>query len=145
MFKMYSKGCQYAIRALVFAGGHGAGARIGAREMCEQADIPESFTRKVLQSLVQGGFLQAQRGPGGGYVLTRDPREISLLEVIKAVDGEDHFEQCVLGFPECSGANPCPLHAVWLQSKQPLMKNLAESTLHDLAIVAQKRKARMTG
>lgn len=141
MFKLYSKGCQYAIRALVFAGGHAPGARVGAREMCEQAGIPESFTRKVLQSLVQGGFLKAQRGPGGGYVLTRDPREISLLEVIKAVDGDGHFDSCVLGFPECSGKNPCPLHAVWLQSKQPLMKNLSESSLHDLALVANRRQS----
>lgn len=140
MFKLYSKSCQYALRALVYAAAPETGGRVQAKDICEQAGVPESFTRKTLQSLVQTGFLAAQRGPGGGYTLSRPPQAISLMEVIKAIDGEDTFDYCVLGMAECSGEHPCPLHALWLKSKQPLMKNLCQTTLHDLMVATSRGK-----
>ncbi len=140
MFKLYSKSCQYALRALVHAGQPEAAGRVQAKDICEQAGVPESFTRKVLQALAAGGLLVAQRGPGGGYLLTRAPAEITLLEVIKLVDGADTFDYCVLGMRECSGENPCPLHALWLKSKVPLLKSLNKTTLADL-IAATSRRA----
>lgn len=139
MFKLYSKSCQYALRALVYAG-TAEGARVQARDICEQAEVPESFTRKVLQALVQAGLLEAQRGPGGGYLLAREPKAITLMEIIHAIDGEDTFDYCVLGLHECSGTNPCPLHALWLKSKQPLMKNLCQTNLHDLIVATCRQK-----
>jgi len=140
MLKLYSKGCQYTLRALTFVVADKDKARFQAKDICERAEIPESFTRKVLQALVQGGFLQAHRGPGGGYSLTRDPSEITVLEVIQAVEGEDTFDHCILGFEECSGVNPCPLHDLWLVSKQNLIENLSGTTLDELAELTLRRK-----
>lgn len=142
MFKLYSKGCQYALRALTFVSAEEGQERFQAREICEKADIPEFFTRKVFQALVQGGFLQAHRGPGGGYSLTRHPRDITLLEVIQAVEGDDTFNQCILGFSECSGKNPCPLHGIWRESKETLLANLSNTTLEELTSAAMQRKLR---
>ncbi len=141
MFKLYSKGCQYALRALVlFVAQPGAG-RFRAAEVCKALDVPEPFTRKVFQQLANAGFLEAHRGPNGGYALVRDPKEITLLQVIQAVEGPDTFNHCVMGFEECSGANPCPLHNVWLASKQDLLENLSTTTLHDLSASLRKRQA----
>lgn len=140
MFKLYSKGCQYAIRALIFAVAERDSERFQARDICEKAGIPESFTRKTFQALVQGGFLKAHRGPGGGYSLTRSSDEITLLEVIQAVEGLDTFNHCILGFAECSGANPCPLHKIWVDSKKSLVENLSATTLDQLTTVAMKSK-----
>ena len=83
--------------------------------------------------------------PGSTLVIPRallrvDPAEITLLEVIKLVDGADTFDYCVLGMRECSGENPCPLHALWLKSKVPLLKSLNKTTLADL-IAATSRRA----
>lgn len=140
MFKLYSKGCQYALRALTFVVADTTKERFQAREICDKAEIPEHFTRKVFQELVQGGFLKAHRGPGGGYSLTRPPNEITLLEVIKAVEGEDTFEHCVLGFSECGRANPCPLHDIWVVAKKNLLENLSRTTLDKLAALTLERK-----
>ena len=142
MLKLYSKGCQYTLRALTFVVAEKDKARFQAKDICKRAGIPESFTRKVLQALVQGGFLQAHRGPGGGYSLTRRPEEITVLEVIQAVEGEDTFDHCILGFDECSGENPCPLHDLWLQSKTNLIENLSGTTLDELAELTLRRKMR---
>ena len=140
MFKLYSKGCQYALRALTIVVADKENQRFQAKDICEKAEIPESFTRKVFQALVQGGFLQAHRGPGGGYTLTRDPAEITLLEVIRAVEGEDTFDHCILGFRECGGLNPCPLHYLWVDAKAGLLENLSSTTLDQLTAIMLQRK-----
>lgn len=149
MFKLYSKGCQHALRALAYAHLERDGARFQPKEVCKRTGIPEPFTRKVLQSLVQGGFLIAYRGPGGGYALAKPAREISLLDVIKAVEGDDTFDHCVMGLPQCGGDNPCPIHALWAQTKVKLLHDLNSKSLADIAAVAlenstlprKKRKA----
>jgi Rrf2 family iron-sulfur cluster assembly transcriptional regulator len=145
LLKLYSKGCQYTLRALTFVVADKEKERFQAKDICERAEIPESFTRKVLQALVQGGFLHAHRGPGGGYSLTRDPSEITVLEVIQAVEGEDTFDHCILGFDECSGENPCPLHELWVDSKRNLLDNLSGTTLDQLADLTLRRKMLVDG
>lgn len=134
MFKLYSKGCEYAIRALVFVADEGKDqtGRFQAAEICKRASIPEAYTRKVFQALVQGEFLSAHRGPGGGYSLTRHPTEISVLDVILAVDGEETFDHCVMGLPGCGGAHLCPLHHIWAEAKERMLTQLENSTLHDI-------------
>lgn len=140
MFRLYSKGCEYAIRALVHAAPRTKGERFKAKVICEKAGIPESFTRKVFRSLVHGGFLEALRGPGGGYALRDDPDCISLLEIIRAVDGAGTFEGCVMGLDECSAIKPCPLHYVWNSAKNEMLDQLESKTLLDLCETVHRRE-----
>ncbi len=133
MFKLYSKGCEYALRALLCVVADRERKRFRARSVCRQAGIPEAYSRKVFQSLVQGGFLRAVPGPGGGYELTRDPEQITLLEVIRAVDGDDTFSECILGFALCGGEKPCPFHALWGDARMELLDRLGAQTMVTLA------------
>ena len=141
MFRLYSKGCEYAIRALTLIPPSTDNQRFQTKEICERAGIPESFARKIFQSLVQGGFLEAFRGPGGGYALKEDPSEISLLRIIKAVDGEDTFAGCVMGLPRCDSLKPCPLHFTWATAKARLLATLEAKTLQDLINTVRSREA----
>ena len=142
MFKLYSKGCEYALRALTYAASQGENRRFQAKEVCEKTDIPESFTRKVFQALTQGGFLRAVRGPGGGYEMIRPADKITLLDVIEAVEGRDTFDHCVLGFLTCDSKRPCPLHETWLRAKVQLLGQLEHRTLQDLADTTVRKKHR---
>ncbi|MCL4691841.1 MAG: Rrf2 family transcriptional regulator [Candidatus Hydrogenedentes bacterium] len=139
MFTLYSKGCEYTFRALVHAATEDGKGRFQAKDVCEKAGIPEPYTRKVFQSLVQGGLLIAARGPGGGYVLAEKPSDISLLRVIRAVDGEETFDACVMGLPQCDGKHPCPLHEVWAGAKERLLERLEKNTLQDLLDAAKTK------
>jgi Rrf2 family transcriptional regulator, iron-sulfur cluster assembly transcription factor len=141
MFKLYSKGCEYAIRALVYVTGEERDqeVRFQAAEICKRADIPEAYTRKVFQSLVQGGFLEAHRGPGGGYSLTRPSDEITILDVILAVDGEETFDQCVMGLPGCGGDMPCPLHFIWEDAKGRMLSQLRNCSLQEIRETVETR------
>jgi len=138
MFRLYSKGCEYAIRALVCAVREGGQGRFQAADVCRKVDIPEYFTRKIFQALVQGGFLHAVRGPGGGYALTRPPTEISVLDIVRAVDGEDTFNHCVMGLDECSDEHGCPMHPVWSRAKGEMLQQLRHTTLQDVVSLATR-------
>lgn len=133
MFRLYSKGCEYTLRALVYMLAAGENSRFRAADVCEAANIPEAYTRKTFQALVQTGFLKAVSGPGGGYTLVQNPGKITVLQVVMLIDGEATYEQCVLGLPFCSDKKACELHHAWLSIKKNLLKELSSKTLNDLA------------
>ena len=113
--------------------------RFQAKDVCEKAGVPEAFTRKVFQALVQAGFFDAARGPGGGYVLTKESSDITLLEFIQAVDGKESFDHCIMGLPKCEVENPCPLHFAWASTKELMLERLAATTLRDLINLERAR------
>ncbi len=137
VFQLYSKGCEYAIKALVQM--RDPIQNYSAREICKRAHIPESFSRKVFQSLVRGNFLEAITGPGGGYRLCTHPEKISILDIVRAVDGQRAFDHCVMGLSKCGEKSPCLLHYSWLKAKASLISQLESKKLQDL-IDEQKRK-----
>ena len=101
--------------------------------------MPEPFTRKIFQQLVQSGVLKAVTGPGGGYAFAQHPKRITILGLIRAIDGEGAFEGCVMGLPHCNSRRPCPLHTAWKLAKQRLLLSLERLTLHDIRPVARER------
>jgi len=132
MFKLYSKGCEYTLHALSCIPLKDADKKLTAKSLCKLAKIPEAFTRKMLQQLSQAGFLKAVRGPGGGYRLARNPKCISVLSIIEAVDGDGVFDQCVMGLPRCGDKKPCVIHNSWKKMKKVLLKELRVKSLFDL-------------
>ena len=132
MFRLYSKGCEYAIRALLHMAPTQESQRFQARDIFNKADIPESFTRKIFQDLVAGGLLSAVPGPGGGYAIVRPPNEISLLEVIEALDGPVRLNRCVIEPSACPRDGHCPVHHIWAKAQQELTDLLQVTTFEEL-------------
>lgn len=139
MFRLYSKGCEYILKALVCLGMSGSKA-YSAKEICRKARIPEAYTRKAFQALVRGGLLKSGTGPGGGYTLADSPENISVLRIIEEVEGKESFNQCIMGLPRCGDNKPCPLHSTWTDSKLKLIDDLKKKTLRDLIDVSGKGK-----
>lgn len=144
MFHLYSKRCEHAIRAFTHLRLNNGAKRFKAKTLCRRARVPESSTRKVFQELVREGFLVAARGPGGGYELIQEPSEITLLNIIEAVDGDAVYKDCVLGLRECNASMPCPMHHVWQDAREGLLEQLESTTLAKLIasreLRAKKRK-----
>ncbi len=131
MFRLYSKGCEYAIRGLMhFPNDMDSFVRI--EDISARAHVPEHFTRKMFQVLVQKGILIAVPGPRGGYKLAREPLEISLLEIIELIDGVEPLGECVLGLPVCSDRAPCALHHAWSDAKKVLLPEFKHTSVADL-------------
>lgn len=101
MFRLYSKGCEYAIRALSQVARRGGQARFTVKDVCRISGAPELSTRKIFQALVQREVLQATPGPGGGYTFAQPPEQLTMLKLIEAVDGQGTFNRCIMGLSTC--------------------------------------------
>jgi len=128
---MFSKACEYAIKIMIYiASNEQDGRRTGLREVTEAIGSPEAFTAKILQQLVKGGLLDSFRGPSGGFVLPKS-KNIMLYDVVVAIDGDHLLKDCVLGLPECSNLDPCPVHDKFLAVREQLSKTLLSTKIQD--------------
>jgi Rrf2 family protein len=93
---MFSQTAEYALRAIVVLGSHRARPLTG-REIATRTRVPAGYLSKVMRGLVRAGLVHAQRGPHGGFSLTRSLDRLNLLEVIEAVDPFKRIERCPLG------------------------------------------------
>jgi len=108
---MFSKTCEYAIRALLYiAQQSNAGRKVGIKEIAKGTDAPEHFIAKILQDLSRRGMVQSSKGPNGGFFFDDSETEFTLADIVKAIDGDKIFYGCALGLNECSEVQPCPLH-----------------------------------
>ena len=105
---MLSQTAEYALRAVV-ALGSARGDSMTTQQIASQTQVPAGYLSKVLQALGRAGLVEGQRGAGGGFVLARPAHEITVLEVINAVDPVQRIERCPLGRPE-HNHRMCPLH-----------------------------------
>ena len=108
---MFSKSCEYAIRAMMFIAYRSVdGFRTGIREISAGASVPEAFIAKILQELVRKGLVQSIKGPTGGFYLDKLSRNRKMADIVRAIDGDHLFTGCGLGLKNCSEKKPCPLH-----------------------------------
>jgi Rrf2 family transcriptional regulator, nitric oxide-sensitive transcriptional repressor len=105
---MISQTAEYALRAVIVLGSHPDGS-LTTQQIAARTRVPAGYLSKVLQALGRGGLVEAQRGLGGGYVLTRPLEELSVLDVINAVDPLKRIDRCPLGLPDHEG-RMCSLH-----------------------------------
>lgn len=105
---MFSQTVEYALRAVVFLASKSPEAQT-TDEMARATRVPRAYLSKVVQGLVRGGIAHSQRGLGGGVTLVQSPREISILQVVNAVEPIGRIHSCPLGLA-AHGVNLCPLH-----------------------------------
>lgn len=127
---LFSNATAYALRALSNLPSDGS-YRL-ARELAARLDLPGPYLAKILQTLTQEGILESVRGPRGGFRLARPAEAITVGDVFRALEGPEAMDGCLLGFPQCGGDHPCPLHATWAGLKTQLEASLTQATLQDI-------------
>ena len=131
---MLSNTCKYAIRALIYLGKHSTdGTRLGIKKISTDLTIPTPFLGKILQNLVKQKILVSTKGPNGGFGLGKKAEEISLYDIVRIVDGEDYFKNCLIGLQPCSVHSgiekPCPVHTRFSPIRLQLIKFYEETTI----------------
>jgi Rrf2 family protein len=105
-----SKSCEYAIRASIYiAYKSHKGEKVGIIEISEAVGSPMHFTGKILQALSRKKVISSIKGPNGGFFIS-DPTSVYLIDIVRAVDGNELFSACVMGLKTCSDVKPCPMH-----------------------------------
>jgi Rrf2 family protein len=134
---LYSTNTQYAIRGLSELAGRAGQGSMMLEQLVADTTLPREFLAKIFQTLVKGGILTSSRGRGGGFSLARPTHQISLLDIMQAIEGSAVCDQCVLGLPACGDQNPCPQHDLFKPIRQRLRDYLSTTTLADLAASAK--------
>ena len=105
---MISLTVEYALRAIVTLAQHD-GCPCTARKLAQITHVPLPYLSKLMQGLVRGGLVNSQRGLHGGFVLTKAPADLSILDVVNVVEPFRRIAHCPLGI-QSHGASLCPLH-----------------------------------
>ncbi len=130
---LLSAGCEYAIQALLYLESIEQDELKTVVSIAKETSIPPSFLAKIVQRLVAEGVLVSGKGPGGGVALARPAAEITLLDIVQAIDGLGFKSQCVLGFPDCNDKVPCPVHSYWGELREDIAYMFAAKSLKDFA------------
>lgn len=104
---MLPKTAEYALRTMACLAGDPEQA-LSADQIAEQTVVPRRYLHKVLQDLVRAELVRSRSGPGGGYALALDSKQISILDVVNAVSPLERIRQCPLGLK--AHTSLCPLH-----------------------------------
>ena len=130
----------YASRALLSLAMHpNEEGPTSVRDIAERTGLPQPYLEQILLALKGAGLVRSKRGVGGGYVLARDPEEITLAQIIAAVDGPIRAGD--FGEPHTDGAcdheGQCVLLAVWADVGEHMRRYLEALTLADIVTMAR--------
>lgn len=124
----FSQTAGYAVLALGCIGSW-RGEWVLSKDIHKCTGVPMPYLRKLLFALGKAGLIRTKRGYQGGFVLARAPDEISLLDVVRAVEHEKLAEDCLLGLAGCSDATPCPMRSFWQKERTRIAAKLDSVTL----------------
>jgi Rrf2 family protein len=122
----------YAVRAVLHLAQMKNGDRTSTGAVAKEQRIPPSFLAKIVSQLSITGLVHTSRGARGGITLARDPKEITLLEVVEAIDGPIQLNECVGDNGVCTFDNDCPIRSVWCEAQDELVARLRKTDFAQL-------------
>lgn len=122
----------YALRAILYLAKIEPAQRAATSQIAEAQRIPPSFLAKIVSQLSIAGLIHTSRGARGGVSLARPPEEISILEVVEAIDGPISFNECTAHESACSFGEECVLRPIWCEAQAELVNRLHHVTFAQL-------------
>lgn len=134
---MISNSCRYGIRALIYLASRPAGTKMtGLKQISKDLKLPAPYLAKILQQLSKRKILYSAKGPNGGFSLLKDPKKITLLDIVKTIDGDEVFTNCLIHNASCTCVDeqkdPCPLHDDYASVRADLIKVFDKNSIYDI-------------
>jgi Rrf2 family protein len=127
---MLSQTVEYALRAVVYLADQGEEPRT-AGQIAETTKVPAAYLSKILQNLTRKGLIHSQRGLHGGFILAQDPRDLTIWDVVQAVEPIQRIRECPLGLAS-HRQRLCPLHKRLDDALAMTERSFRETTLADV-------------
>ena len=124
-----TKRADYAIRAVLALGEAGPDVRLSVRRIAADRGVPPRFLRQVMADLAAAGLVEGTEGRAGGYRLARPAADVSLLEVIEAIEGDSRRRECVLRGGPCRLSGVCDVHAAFAAAQDDVIRRLGSATV----------------
>ena len=129
----------YAVRVMIDVAVHGDDAPVPRAQIQARQDVPQAYLAKIVQSLARAGLVRTRPGAHGGVSLNVAPGDVTLLQVIEAVEGPIELNRCVVRPGGCARDSFCPAHPVWLRAQALIRRELAAVTIAALATPPARR------
>ena len=134
---------RYGARAIFDIAYYSTGLPVQVKDIAKRQQIPIRYLEQIFHKLKKGNFIKSERGPGGGYVLTKDPRKITVGDIFKAVREETDIVPCVCDSVEkrtlCGRKDQCVATSVWKEASQHIKNYLNSVTIADLCEDARRK------
>ncbi len=118
----------YALRAMLYLAQLDPNQRAATSQIAEEQHIPPSVLAKIISQLSIAGLIHTSRGARGGVSLAHQPDEISVLEVVEAIDGPISLNECTENPSACPFGEDCPLRPLWCDTQTELVKRLKKTS-----------------
>jgi Rrf2 family protein len=128
----------YAVRAIYYLSALEPGKRAATSTIAKEQNIPPSFLAKIISQLSVAGLLHTSRGARGGVSLARDPHDITMLDVVEAIDGPIMLNECVEDTHGCKFDQECPMRIMWCEIQDDLVARLGGTTFAEFV---EKKKS----
>ena len=142
---MLSNSCRYGIRAVIYLATQPKSAgRTGIKQISKDLKLPTPFLAKILQDLAKQKILVSSKGPHGGFSLMKDSKKIKVIDIVRAIDGEQFFTGCIIHNGPCGGKRNrrkyCALHDEYEKVRHELKQVFRKKTIYDLVQTSEKSK-----
>ncbi|NLG26934.1 MAG: Rrf2 family transcriptional regulator [Chloroflexi bacterium] len=128
-----TRGSDYATRGMIRLARlpHGTVAQVS--EIAQQEALPESYLAKIFQDLAKNGIIHSHRGASGGFSLARPADQITLRQMVEAIEGPIYLQRCLAPWEHCDKADCCALYPILAKAQADLLALLDGTSLHELA------------
>ncbi|NQU08392.1 MAG: Rrf2 family transcriptional regulator [Candidatus Abyssubacteria bacterium] len=127
-----TRAAEYAIRGVLHLCSQPEGSVCLLNEISKQQGIPPSFLSKIFQNLAKAGFVSSARGTGGGFMLLKDPGDITLLDIVEVIEGQISLNVCLTNGSVCGNRPTCAVHGVWKDAQKYMIDLLRENDFASL-------------
>ena len=129
---MLSNSSKYAIKAVLYlALKTNEKKRVMVKDISKPINVPQPYIAKLLQHLSREGIISSVKGPRGGFYLSKENKQRTLMDVINVIDEEFKLTSCILSLEKCNTEKPCPLHDMISPSKTVFTKSFTEITIEE--------------
>jgi len=123
---------RYAVRALIDLITHYEGKPILIKDIAKRENISERYLENIFTQLRAGGILISMKGKNGGFLLAKDPKEITIYDIVKVIDGDIVLVECIMNVLFCDKAPNCVTRELWKSLSEKIKEELQKYTLQDL-------------
>ena len=128
-----TRAADYAVRVMIHLAGLPPETPASRADLAQAAECPEQFLSKVLQSLSRAGLVMSHRGNTGGFELSSDHRNATLLQIVEAIEGPLSLNVCLTSDHACERQGWCPAHEIWVEAQVAMVEVLRRASIGDLA------------
>jgi Rrf2 family protein len=133
----FSRESEYAVRGMVALAGTPQPGALTLQEIAARDNLPAGFLSKIFQKLVRHGLIESHRGVQRGYTLARPAPEITLRQILEAIEGPDLFDRCLFSHRRCGQEGKCIVHPYWGHVRGEVAKFFEQVNLRQLAASAE--------